>query len=119
MPNDPARPIGSATQAFLEQLESTSLPLTMLDKAQAYAVCATIEAYNGNTAGAYGILSWFDEHLETVRAPRPREIARIMNRARARVASTVADRDSAQKATDPLHRQNTGFTTPGITRRHR
>lgn len=117
MSHRPAQPIGSASSAFLEQVESTSLPLTTLDKAQAYAVCAVIEAYDGNTAGAYGILHWFEDRLEETQAPRPREVARIINRARARVASTVADRQSSDD--DPLRGQRTRFTTSGVMRRHR
>jgi hypothetical protein len=119
MPHDSGQLIGSASQAFLEQVESTPLPLTTIDKAQAYAVCATVEAYNGNTTGAYGILHWFEDYLEGSTEPQPREVSRILNRARARIASTTADRQPRRQTDDPLEPQRTRFTVPGITRRHR
>lgn len=113
--------IGSASRAFLEQVEMTPLPLTTLDKAQAYAVCAIVEAYNGNTTGAYGILNWFEDHLEESSEPKPREITRIINRSRARVASAASNQSDADSRSprDPLDHQRTRFTVSGITRRHR
>lgn len=124
MSHDPAQLVGSASLAFLEKVESSPFPLTLLDKAQAYTVCALVEAYHGNTAGANGILHWFEDHLEETEESIPADVIRLINRTRARVASTTASKRAARPAPDesipdPMDKQRTRFTLSGLTRRHR
>lgn len=117
---------GADTLAFLSRVESTTPALSLIDIAEAYSLCAKLEANEDNSRLAYSLLDRLAERLdETDQAPR--EAYRLLARTRAVVAAMSLPASSPannrnhqrQPQNDPMEDQPTRFTLSGLTRRHR